>query len=86
MSTLLFMLALGLPLILLLACLAPAPRRFMPRLLWLAPLPALLLALLLDAPAVWSLGNAHFALHFALDTPGRILLGVAALLWTLAGI
>ena len=86
MSTLLFMLALGLPLILLLACLAPAPRRFMPRLLWLAPLPALLLVLLLDAPAVWSLGNAHFALHFALDTPGSILLGVAALLWTLAGI
>ena len=86
MSELLFMLALGLPLILLLACLAPAPRRFLPRMLWLAPLPALLLALLLDAPAVWSLGNAHFALHFALDTPGRILLGVAALLWTLAGI
>ena len=46
MSELLFMLAIGLPLSLLLACLAPAPRRWMPRLLWLAPLPALLLTLL----------------------------------------
>ncbi|MEW5837369.1 MAG: proton-conducting transporter membrane subunit [Pseudomonadota bacterium] len=86
MNELLFTLALALPLGLLLACFAPAVRRWMPRLLWLAPLPALLLALLPDAPAAWVVGNAHFSLHFALDMPGRILLGVAALLWTLAGL
>ena len=90
MITLLFtlaqVLALGLPLILLFACFFPAARRVMPRLLWLAPLPALLLAVIPIAPATWSLGNAQFALHFALDMPGRILLGVAALLWSLAGV
>jgi len=86
MTTLLFILALGLPLGALLACISPTLRRVLPGGLWLAPLPALLLAVLAEPNAAWALGNTQFALHFALDMPGRILLGVAALLWSVAGI
>jgi formate hydrogenlyase subunit 3/multisubunit Na+/H+ antiporter MnhD subunit len=85
MTTVLFILALGLPLGALLACTSPALRRALLPWLWLAPLPSLVLAVLAEPNAAWSLGNEQFAVHFALDRPGRILLGVAALLWSVAG-
>lgn len=85
MNNVLFALALGLPLGLLLACTSLRLQRSMLRWLWLAPLPALLLSVLADSNGTWTLGNAQFALHFAQDMPGRILLGSAALLWSVAG-
>ncbi len=76
--------AIGVPLALLLACIASGIRERMPPLLVLAPIPALAAALFADdTPLV--LGNARFALSFALDEPGRMLLLVAAILWFAAG-
>jgi len=73
------------PLALLLACAWPGGRQLMPRLLALAPLPALAAALFAaDAPRL-SLGGPAVELLFELDAPGALLLGVAALLWTAAG-
>lgn len=86
MTALLFILALGVPLALLLGCVLPSMRRGMARWLWLAPLPALALVILAEPNAAWALGNQRFALHFVLDTPARMLLGVAALLWSMAGV
>jgi len=86
MTALLFILALGVPLTLLLGCVLPSIRRGMARWLWLASLPALALVIFAEPNAAWALGNQRFALHFALDTPARMLLGVAALLWSMAGI
>lgn len=77
--------AVATPLAMLLACTVPGLRRRLPPLLALAPLPALAAALFADAtPLV--LGNARFALAFALDEPGRMLLLVAAILWIAAGV
>jgi formate hydrogenlyase subunit 3/multisubunit Na+/H+ antiporter MnhD subunit len=76
--------AIGTPLALLLACLASGLRQRMPPLLGLAPIPALAAAWLADAtPLVF--GNAQFALSFAMDKPGAMLLTVAAILWIAAG-
>jgi formate hydrogenlyase subunit 3/multisubunit Na+/H+ antiporter MnhD subunit len=73
------------PLALLLTCTVPVVRRAMPRLLALAPLPALMAALFAaDAPRV-SLGGRPVELQFGLDAPGALLLSVAALLWIAAG-
>ena len=77
-------LALGVPLLLLLACAFPRLRRRLPALFALAPLPALAAALLAGAEPDLVLGNAAFALTFALDAPGAMLLGVASVLWILA--
>jgi formate hydrogenlyase subunit 3/multisubunit Na+/H+ antiporter MnhD subunit len=84
-SATLYAAALGLPLALLLGCPWPGLRARMPRLFALAPLPALAAALSGGGGAPLRIGNARFALSFTLDAPGRILLGVAALLWILAG-
>ena len=75
----------GLPLALLAACLVPAVRDRMPGLLWLAPLPGFAAALLAAEGEPLELGGpgAHLALE--LDLAGAILLGVAALLWSIAG-
>ncbi len=78
--------ALLLPLLMLLLCFSAPVRRVMPALLWLAPLPALVLAVFASSDLTWSVGNSSFALHFALDWPARILLGVGALLWSLAAL
>ncbi len=73
------------PLALLLACTSPSLRQVMPRLLALAPLPALAAALLAaDAPRL-GIGSVPVELLFGLDAPGALLLGVAALLWIAAG-
>jgi len=73
------------PFALLLACMAGAVRRTMPRLLWLAPLPALAAALLALAAPALEIGAGRLRLVFELDGPGALLLGVAALLWSAAG-
>ncbi len=84
-SGLLIATAVGAPLAMLLACLAPAIRKRMPALLGLAPIPALAAVLLADGtPLV--LGNAGFKLAFAMDQPGAMLLTAAAILWIAAGV
>ena len=77
--------AIGVPLALLLACASPRVRTRMPALLALAPAPALAAALFGGHGPPLVVGNAQFALTFVRDAPGALLLGVAALLWILAG-
>ena len=78
--------AIGLPLVLTLACASRRLRRGMPRLFAVAPVPALLCALFDNDGTQFVLGNDAFALHFAVDAPGSMLLGVAALLWIFSGL
>ena len=77
--------ALGLPLVMLLACLSSPLRARMPALLAIAPVPALTAALLATGGTL-ALPPMLLRLRFALDVPGALLLGVAALLWIVAGI
>jgi multicomponent Na+:H+ antiporter subunit A len=78
-------LALGLPVAMLLACLSPRLKAQMPALLALAPVPALVSALLASG-GVLELPPILPGLRLALDVPGAILLAVAALLWIAAGL
>lgn len=78
--------AIAVPLALLLACLSRRVRARLPSVLAFAPLPALLCALLGSMDVPLRVGNARFALVFALDGPGAMLLLVAALLWVVSGI
>ena len=73
------------PLTLLLACTQPVALRFMPRLLALAPVPAVAASLLATHTPRVGIGGQPLELLFALDAPGALLLGVAALLWIAAG-
>ena len=73
------------PLVMLLACARPEARRWMPRLLTLAPLPALAAALFAGSASPATLGAGPLELLFRLDRPGTLLLGVASLLWLAAG-
>ena len=57
----------------------------MPALLWLAPVPALAAALLAPDGSTLILPEALLGLTLALDAPGAMLLGTAALLWIAAG-
>ncbi len=84
-TTALLGIALGLPLAMLLACLSPQLRVRMVTLLAIAPVPALLASLLASGGTL-ELPQLLLLLRFALDGPGAVLLGVAALLWTAAGI
>jgi multicomponent Na+:H+ antiporter subunit A len=77
--------ALVVPLGMLLACLWPRARNRMPSLLALAPVPALVAVLLAAHDSPLLLGSARLHLTFALDLPGALLLGVAALLWITSG-
>ncbi|HEY0505808.1 MAG TPA: proton-conducting transporter membrane subunit [Lysobacter sp.] len=77
--------AVAMPCVLLLACVSSRLRSRMPALLAFAPLPALLAALLASHAVPLRIGSARFALVFALDVPGAMLLGAAALLWIVAG-
>ena len=73
------------PLALLAACAWDGPRRRAPGLLWLAPLPGLMAALLsADAPPL-VMDPEGLRLTFALDAPSAVLLGAASLLWSAAG-
>lgn len=74
------------PLAMLAACLSPRVRVRMVDWLWLAPLPGLAAALLAHdaAPLVGDDDGLRFTL--GLDPSGATLLGVASLLWSLAGL
>ncbi len=77
--------SLATPLAMLAACLSPRLRARMPGLLAIAPVPALAAAFLSPGAGV-ALPPALLGLTLALDMPGAILLGTAALLWIIAGI
>lgn len=74
-----------LPLGMLLACLWPRALNRMPSLLALAPIPALAAVLFAADNSALIVGSKRLHLTFALDTPGSLLLGVAALLWITSG-
>ncbi len=74
----------ALPAAMLLACLSPRLRERMALLLGLAPLPGLAAALL--APDSELVLDQTRQIGLALDPPAALLLGVAALLWSAAGI
>lgn len=78
-------LAMGVPLLLLIASAWKPLRRRLPLLFVFAPVPALLAALFDNDGTSFVMGNAAFSLSFAVDAPGAMLLGVAALLWIVAG-
>jgi formate hydrogenlyase subunit 3/multisubunit Na+/H+ antiporter MnhD subunit len=73
------------PLLLLGAMAVPAWRDRAARLVWAAPLPALACALFAVPDAALVL-HARLRLGLALDAPGALLLGAAALLWCAAGV
>jgi len=77
--------ALAVPLGMLLACLWPRALNRMPSFLALAPMPALASLLLVADDSSLILGSSRLHLTFALDRPGAMLLGVAALLWIASG-
>jgi multicomponent Na+:H+ antiporter subunit A len=77
--------ALAAPLAMLLACVSRRVRDLMPSLLGLAPVPALVAVLLAPAGTTLVLPEPPFRMTLALDPPGAMLLGVAALLWIAAG-
>jgi formate hydrogenlyase subunit 3/multisubunit Na+/H+ antiporter MnhD subunit len=83
---LLLVATLAVPVGMLFACLSRRVREGMSTFLSLAPLPGLAAALVAadGPPLVLDEGGRQFT--FALDPPGAILLGVAALLWSIAGI
>lgn len=75
----------GVPLALLFACLFRSARERMLSLVAFAPLPALFAAVfVVDSPAL-ELGRGLYRPALALDLPGAVLLGAAALLWSAAG-
>jgi len=76
--------SLAMPLAMLASCLSPRLRARVPALLAIAPLPALAAALLAQG-GVFRLPPELLRATLALDVPGAILLGSAALLWVAAG-
>jgi formate hydrogenlyase subunit 3/multisubunit Na+/H+ antiporter MnhD subunit len=74
------------PLVLLLACLSRRLRESMPALLVLAPLPGLAAAILAIGGTPLAFDQPQLRITLAFDGPGAILLGVAALLWSAAGV
>ncbi|MGH2456860.1 MAG: NADH/ubiquinone/plastoquinone (complex I), partial [Candidatus Limnocylindria bacterium] len=77
---------LAVPVGMLAACLSRRVRDRMPALLGLAPVPALAAALLASGGPPLVLDQARLQFTLALDPPGAMLLGVAALLWSASGI
>jgi multicomponent Na+:H+ antiporter subunit A len=77
--------ALALPLGLLFACLSSWVRKRMSSWLAIAPFPAFACALFAVHDVPLSFGTRQLRLTFVQDTPGAILLGVAALLWITSG-
>jgi formate hydrogenlyase subunit 3/multisubunit Na+/H+ antiporter MnhD subunit len=76
--------SLAAPLAMLLACVSQHVRERMLSLLALAPVPALAAALLAPTGTVFSLPEP-FRMTLELDMTGAMLLGVAAMLWIVAG-
>lgn len=85
-GSLLLAATLATPLAMLAACIFPLVRSSGRALLPVAPVPALLAALLTPDGTVLILPNALLGLAFDLDRPGALLLGAAALLWIAAGL
>lgn len=81
----LLLLAIAAPLVLALAMLAPGLRRLVPRLLIVAPLPALVAAVAVPRGMSVLVAPYPFRFTLALDGTGALLLGGAALLWIAAG-
>ena len=77
--------ALAAPFAMLLACASKRARDHMPSLLALAPLPALAAALLAADGTTLVLPEPPFRMTLVVDAPGAMLLGIAALLWIVAG-
>jgi multicomponent Na+:H+ antiporter subunit A len=77
--------ALAAPVAMLLACVSRRARERMPSLLALAPVPALVAALLTPGGALLVLSEPPFRMTWMLDVAGAMLLGVSALLWILGG-
>ena len=77
--------AVAAPLTMLLACASGRVRNRMPSWLALAPAPALAAALLAPSGTTLVLPEPPFRMTLALDLPGAMLLGAAALLWIVAG-
>jgi len=77
--------ALAVPFAMVALCLFRSARDRMPALLMLAPLPALAASLSLADGSQLVLPGALLGLTFLLDEPGAMLLGSAALLWSLSG-
>jgi formate hydrogenlyase subunit 3/multisubunit Na+/H+ antiporter MnhD subunit len=69
----------------LLGCVSRRARDRIPSLLALAPVPALMAALLAPDGTTLVLPEPPFRMTLAIDAPGAMLLGAAALLWILAG-
>jgi formate hydrogenlyase subunit 3/multisubunit Na+/H+ antiporter MnhD subunit len=86
LGSVLLVATLATPLALLLACLSRRLRDNMPALLVLAPLPGLAAALLAIGGTPLAFDQPQLKISLALDLPGAILLGVAALLWSAAGV
>jgi formate hydrogenlyase subunit 3/multisubunit Na+/H+ antiporter MnhD subunit len=86
LGTTLLAATLATPLVLLLACLSRRLRERMSALLALAPLPGLAAALLAIGGTPLTFDQPQLRISLALDVPGAILLGVAALLWSAAGV
>lgn len=84
-AEMLLLISFATPVTLLLACGSRMARERMPALFALAPLPALATALWAVNRPPWVFDEARLHITFVLDTPGAILLGVAALLWSAAG-
>lgn len=78
--------ALAVPLALLLGCISRRVRARMLTLLPYAPAPALLAAVLAAGAPPLVLPDALLGITLALDFPGAMLLGAAALLWIAAGV
>jgi len=85
-SELLLLISFATPVALLLACGSRRLRERMPTLFVFAPLPALVTALWAVNRPPWVFNEDRLHLTLVLDAPGAILLGVAALLWSVAGL
>ncbi len=77
--------ALALPVALLLACLSAGLRKIMPKLLWVAPVPALAAALFGTRNSPVVLSGEPYQVTLMLDASGSMLLTAASLLWIAAG-
>jgi formate hydrogenlyase subunit 3/multisubunit Na+/H+ antiporter MnhD subunit len=69
-----------------LACLSRRLKESIPSLLWLAPVPSLGASLFGIGSPPLVLNQPLYRVTLAIDTPGAMLLGVAALLWVAAGL
>jgi formate hydrogenlyase subunit 3/multisubunit Na+/H+ antiporter MnhD subunit len=74
-----------LPVMFLAVCLVPRARRLLPLALGILPLPGAAAALLGDGTGPLALAWLPWQPVFAIDRPGALLLGTAALLWSAAG-